>query len=93
MAASGGARWFLEVIVAMDDQGGQVDPAGIMGRGRCWPASTRREGRLPSRRNRRMMSPRKRNTGSQAVRTGRWMARRDEPFAVFLFGILKNALC
>jgi hypothetical protein len=28
-----------------------------------------------------------------AVRSGRWMARRDEPFAVFLFGILKYALC
>lgn len=52
------------------------------------------EGRTaPESTHRRMMSPRKRNTGSQAVRTGRWMARRDEPFAVFLFGILKNALC
>jgi hypothetical protein len=40
-----------------------------------------------------MMSPRRRNIGSQAVRPGRWMARRDEPFAVFLFGILKYALC
>jgi hypothetical protein len=39
-----------------------------------------------------MMSPRKRNTGSQAVRTGRWMARRDEPFAVFLFGMRLNRL-
>ena len=38
------------------------------------------------------MSPRKRNTDSQAVRTGRWMATRDEPFAVFLFGMRLNRL-
>jgi hypothetical protein len=27
------------------------------------------------------------------VRTGRWMARRDEPFAVFVFRIPEYALC
>jgi hypothetical protein len=27
------------------------------------------------------------------VRTGRWMARRGEPFAVFLFGIPEYAPC
>jgi hypothetical protein len=40
-----------------------------------------------------MMSGRTRDSGSQAVRTGRWMARREQPFAVFVFGILKYALC
>ena len=40
-----------------------------------------------------MMNPRKRNSSSPAVQTGRWMARREEPFAVFVFGILKYALC
>jgi hypothetical protein len=40
-----------------------------------------------------MMSESKRNSRSPAVRTGRWMARREEPFAVFVFGILKYALC
>jgi hypothetical protein len=34
-----------------------------------------------------------RTHSAEAVRTGRWMARREEPFAVFLFGILKYALC
>jgi hypothetical protein len=33
-----------------------------------------------------MMSPRERKNSSHAVRTGRWMARQDEPFAIFLFG-------
>jgi hypothetical protein len=40
-----------------------------------------------------MMSSGKRTNSAPAVRTGRWMARRDEPFAVFVFGILKYALC
>jgi hypothetical protein len=40
-----------------------------------------------------MISPRKTNTRSQAVRTGRWMATRDEPFVVFVFGTLGIALC
>ena len=39
-----------------------------------------------------MMNPRKRTSSSHAVRTGRWMARRDEPFAVFLFGMRLNRL-
>jgi hypothetical protein len=43
--------------------------------------------------DREMVSLRKRNNRSQAVRTGRWMARRDEPFAVFVFGIPEYALC
>jgi Domain of unknown function (DUF4188) len=38
------------------------------------------------------MSPRKRNGRSRAVRTGRWMATRDEPFAVFVFGMRLNRL-
>jgi Domain of unknown function (DUF4188) len=39
-----------------------------------------------------MMRQSKRNSSSQAVRTGRWMARRDQPFAVFLFGMRLNRL-
>jgi Domain of unknown function (DUF4188) len=39
-----------------------------------------------------MMSLGKRNSTSPAVRTGRWMARREEPFAVFLFGMRLNRL-
>ena len=39
-----------------------------------------------------MMNPRKRTSSSHAVRTGRWMARRDEPFAIFLFGMRLNRL-
>ena len=39
------------------------------------------------------MLPRKRNGSSRAVRTGRWMATRDEPFAVFVFGIPEYPLC
>jgi hypothetical protein len=39
-----------------------------------------------------MMNPRKRTSSSEAVRTGRWMARRDEPFAIFLFGLRLNRL-
>jgi hypothetical protein len=34
-----------------------------------------------------------RNPSSDGIRTGRWMARRDEPFAVFVFGTLGIALC
>jgi hypothetical protein len=34
----------------------------------------------------------KRNSSSRAVRTGRWMARRDEPFAVFVFGMRLNRI-
>ena len=34
-----------------------------------------------------------RTRSSEPVRPGRWMASRSEPFAVFLFGILKYALC
>ena len=39
-----------------------------------------------------MMSPRKRNSSSPAVRTGRWMARQEDPFAVFMFGMRLNRL-
>jgi len=39
-----------------------------------------------------MMSPRKQNSGPQAVRAGRCMARRDEPFATSLFGMRVNRL-
>jgi hypothetical protein len=39
-----------------------------------------------------MMSSRKPNSSSPAVRTGRWMARREEPFAVFVFGMRLNRL-
>ena len=39
-----------------------------------------------------MMSLRKKDSSSQAVRTGRWMATRDEPFAVFVFGMRLNRL-
>jgi Monooxygenase af470-like len=39
-----------------------------------------------------MMNPAKRNSGSPAVRTGRWMAIREEPFAVFVFGMRLNRL-
>jgi Domain of unknown function (DUF4188) len=38
------------------------------------------------------MSSRERNSSSPTVRTGRWMARRDEPFAVFVFGMRLNRL-
>jgi hypothetical protein len=31
-----------------------------------------------------------RDASSKAIRTGRWMARRSEPFAVFLFGMRLN---
>jgi Domain of unknown function (DUF4188) len=41
---------------------------------------------------RRTMSERKRNSSAPAVRTGRWMARREEPFAVFVFGMRLNRL-
>jgi Domain of unknown function (DUF4188) len=33
-----------------------------------------------------------RNPSSDGIRTGRWMARRDEPFAVFVFGMRLNRL-
>src|SRR5204862_6675356 len=46
----------------------------------------------PSRSNPEMMSPRERNSSSHAVRAGRWMARREEPFAVFVFGMRLNRL-
>ena len=39
-----------------------------------------------------MMSPNRRTSGSQPVRTGRWMATREEPFALFLFGMRLNRL-
>ena len=39
-----------------------------------------------------VMSERQGDSGSPAVRTGRWMARRDEPFAIFLFGMRLNRL-
>ena len=39
-----------------------------------------------------MMSPRERISSSHTVRTGRWMARRDEPFAIFVFGMRLNRL-
>jgi Monooxygenase af470-like len=39
-----------------------------------------------------MMSPRERTSSSHTVRTGRWMARRDEPFAIFVFGMRLNRL-
>ena len=35
----------------------------------------------------------RRNSSSEAIQTGRWMARRTEPFAVFLFGIPEYAPC
>jgi hypothetical protein len=38
------------------------------------------------------MSRGKRTNRSRAVRTGRWMATRDEPFAVFVFGMRLNRL-
>jgi hypothetical protein len=38
------------------------------------------------------MSQGKRTSGSGAVRTGRWMATRDAPFAVFVFGMRLNRL-
>jgi hypothetical protein len=38
------------------------------------------------------MSLGKRHSTTREVRTGRWMASREEPFAVFVFGILKYAL-
>ena len=38
------------------------------------------------------MSSRERNSSSHTVRTGRWMARRDEPFAIFVFGMRLNRL-
>jgi hypothetical protein len=40
--------------------------------------------------DREMVSLRKNR--SRAVRTGRWMARRDDPFAVFVFGMRLNRL-
>jgi hypothetical protein len=46
-------------------------------------------GRLPFRKT---MSPDKRDSGSRVVRTGRWMATRDAPFAVFVFGMRLNRL-
>jgi hypothetical protein len=46
----------------------------------------------PSRLNPEVMSKRMRSSSSPAVRTGRWMARREEPFAVFLFGMRLNRL-
>jgi hypothetical protein len=46
-----------------------------------------------SRRERRRVQLTKRNASSDGVRTGRWMARQDEPFAVFVFGIQEYALC
>jgi hypothetical protein len=45
-----------------------------------------------SRRERRRVQLTKRNASSDGIRTGRWMARRDEPFAVFLFGMRLNRL-
>jgi hypothetical protein len=39
------------------------------------------------------MSLTKRSSSSEAVRAGRWMARREEPFAVFVFGTPGIALC
>jgi hypothetical protein len=39
-----------------------------------------------------MMSQSMWTSSSPAVRTGRWMARREEPFAVFLFGMRLNRL-
>jgi hypothetical protein len=38
------------------------------------------------------MSLTKRSSSSEAVRAGRWMARREEPFAVFVFGMRLNRL-
>jgi hypothetical protein len=38
------------------------------------------------------MSRGKRTNRSRAVRTGRWMATRDEPFALFVFGMRLNRL-
>jgi Domain of unknown function (DUF4188) len=38
------------------------------------------------------MSPTRRASSSQTVRTGRWMARREQSFAVFLFGMRLNRL-
>jgi hypothetical protein len=40
-----------------------------------------------------MMSLGKRHSTAPAVRTGRWMATREEPFAVFVFVIPEYALC
>jgi hypothetical protein len=54
-------------------------------------------GRAPVSRGKMMAMSRvhltKRSRGPEAVHAGRWMARREEPFAVFVFGILKYALC
>ena len=38
------------------------------------------------------MRPDKRDSGSPVVRTGRWMATREAPFAVFVFGMRLNRL-
>jgi hypothetical protein len=38
------------------------------------------------------MGPSKSTSSSRAVRTGRWMATREEPFAVFVFGMRLNRL-
>src|ERR671926_170525 len=35
---------------------------------------------------------RRQTSSSEAIRTGRWMARREQPFAVFLFGMRLNRL-
>src|SRR5215218_10013448 len=38
------------------------------------------------------MTPAERTSSSRAVRTGRWMATREEPFTVFVFGMRLNRL-